>query len=105
MTTLKPSHHPSEHPTDVNKMIEPLSLTERAVFGVDARKCGQTGRVFEQGSGALPEAEQTKMFLRQAELDKRKAEAAREEAERQAAAIAPAAAPMPGLRLVKAPAR
>jgi hypothetical protein len=45
------------------------------------------------------------MFIREAELHERKVAMEREEAERQAAAIAAAAAPMPGLRLVKAPAR
>jgi hypothetical protein len=86
---------------------EQVVKVEDLVFGPgpNAPRCPSTNRRYELGSGALPFPEQTKMFIREAELHERNVAAAREEAERAAAALAAAAAPMPGLRLVKAPAR
>ena len=97
MTTIKPVAAIAPN--------EQVVRVENLVFGVGAERDPVTNRCFENGSGALPRDEQAKMFLREAELHERKVAAAREEAERQAAAIAAAAAPMPGLRLVKAPVR
>lgn len=54
---------PTEHPTS-RLRHEPLSLTERAVWGHDAKRCPSTGRVFQQGSGALSQAEQSALFAR-----------------------------------------
>lgn len=76
---------PGEHPTHIGR-DEPLSLTERAVFGADAVRCKVTGRVYEQGSGALPHEEQTKLFIRQAEIAKRQAALAEQVAAQEAAA-------------------
>lgn len=58
---------PTEHPTHFST-TEPLSLTERAVFGAEARRCPSTGRVFEVGSGALPIEQQSVLFAAEAEL-------------------------------------
>jgi hypothetical protein len=94
----------SEHPTHIGN-TEPLSLTEQAVFGVDAVRCPTTGRVYEQGEGSLPREEQTKMFQREAALAERKA-AIEQEALRQAEAAAAAEqTAAPALRLVKAKAK
>jgi hypothetical protein len=81
---------PTEHPTFIGK-DEPLSLTEKAVFGADAVRCKVTGRVYEQGSGALPHEEQTRLFVRQAEIAKRKAAIVEQEAAQ--LATAPQAVP------------
>jgi hypothetical protein len=77
---------PYEHPSDPLDPKAPLSLTEQRVFGVDAVRCPTTGRVFEQGSGALPHAEQTRHFIREAEIAKREAEQRKQEAAQLAAA-------------------
>jgi hypothetical protein len=100
MTTLKPTGPsvPGEHPTEVNKVVEPLSLTERAVFGPEAVRDSETGRVFECGSGALSHDEQRQLFRREAAIAKRKAEI-EQEALRQAEAAA-AVEQKPALRLV-----
>ena len=101
MTALKPTsaNVPGEHPTDVNKMVEPLSLAEKATFGHDAQRCPISGRVWEQGEGSLSRDLQTQNFLREAALAERKA-AIEAEAARQAAAIAAAAEQKPVLRLI-----
>jgi hypothetical protein len=68
--------------------------------GENAR-CPVTNRRYENGSGALPREEQTKMFQREAALAERKA-AIEQEALRQAEAAAAAAETKPALRLVRA---
>jgi hypothetical protein len=101
MTTIKP-YIRNEHPTFIGK-DEPLSLNEIAVFGPEAVRDSETGRVFECGSGALSHDEQRQLFRREAALAERKA-ALEQEALRQAEAAA-AAAEQPGaplLRLVRA---
>jgi hypothetical protein len=85
---------PYEHPSDPLDPQAPLSLTEKAVFCHDAQRCPETGRVYEQVSGAHPRHIQSAMFKRQADI---------EEALRQAEAAA-AAEQKPGLRLVRSPA-
>lgn len=84
-----------EHPSDPLDPQAPLSLTEKAVFGVDAQT---TGRVYEQGSGAHPHDIQTRLFIAEAKQAEAKA-ALEQEALRQAEAAA-AAAEKPALRLV-----
>jgi hypothetical protein len=44
----------------------PATLTEAHMFGHDAERCPETGRMFEQGSGALSREQQTANFLREA---------------------------------------
>jgi hypothetical protein len=70
---IKSSHDPTEHPSDPLDPKSPLSLTEKAVFGHDAVRCKETGRVFERGSGSLSYADQTALFKLQAEIAKREA--------------------------------
>jgi hypothetical protein len=97
MTTIKPT---SPIPSN-----EQVVKAEDLVFGGgegERARCPVTNRRYENGSGALPHAEQTKMFQREAALAERKAALEREEAERAAAAFAAAAAP--ALRLVRTPA-
>jgi hypothetical protein len=45
-------------------MIDPLSITEKLIFGPDAKRHAITGRVLELGSGALLENEQTELHCR-----------------------------------------
>jgi hypothetical protein len=44
----------------------PATLVEAAMFGHDAQRCPETGRLFEQGSGALSHEQQTANYLREA---------------------------------------
>jgi hypothetical protein len=53
---------PDEHPTDVNWRVEPLSLTERAVYG-DTTCCLFTGRPLQVGSGAHSPAIQSALYV------------------------------------------
>jgi hypothetical protein len=76
---------PTEHPSHIGN-AEALSLTERATFGHDAVRCPTTGRVFEQGSGALPHEQQTALFVRQAAIAEHKAAMEREAEQVQRAA-------------------
>jgi transposase len=82
MTTIKPVS-----PIAPNEQV---TKVEDLVFGVGAERCGLTNRCYERGSGALPHEEQTKLFIRQAELAKRQAAIEQEEALRQAEAAAAA---------------
>ena len=43
----------------------PATLTEARMFGHDAERCPETGRMFEQGSGALPREQQTANYVRE----------------------------------------
>jgi hypothetical protein len=54
-----------EHPTHRLKP-EPLSLTEKATFGHDAVRDPESGRVFQQGEGALPREQQALLFAAEA---------------------------------------
>jgi len=45
---------------------EPIHVSEERVYGAGAERCEITGRIFENGSGALPREQQTAMFLREA---------------------------------------
>jgi hypothetical protein len=95
MTTIKP----------ISAIVpgEQVVKVEDLVFGVNAPRCPATNRCLERGSGALPFPEQTKLFVREAELAERKA-AMEREALRQAEAERAAAEQKPApLRLVKAP--
>lgn len=69
---IKSALDATEHPTHRGK-DEALSLTEQRVFGIDAVRCKETGRVYEQGSGALSHADQTALFKLQAEIARREA--------------------------------
>jgi hypothetical protein len=48
---------------------ETLRHSDRLVFGENAERCKFTGRIFEQGHGALSREEQTQIFLREAGLE------------------------------------
>jgi hypothetical protein len=48
---------------------QPLSVTERHVFGADARRHPVLGFVIEQGSGAHPTDVQAELYIRGVERD------------------------------------
>jgi hypothetical protein len=56
-------------------MPEPLHLREQLIFGQDAVVDQAAGRPFEQGSGALPREQQSKLFLLEKRLGRRPTEA------------------------------
>jgi hypothetical protein len=98
MTTLKPTAAipPNEQVTRVEDLVFGGGDGENA-------RCAITNRRFENGSGAQDHETQSRRFIAEAALAERKAVLEQEEAERAAAEIAAAAAPMPALRLVRAP--
>jgi hypothetical protein len=68
-----PTEHrrsPDEHPTYIGK-AEPLSLAERATFGVDSGRCPHTGHPYEVGSGALSRERQSLLFRAEAAAGRR----------------------------------
>jgi hypothetical protein len=69
-----PTEHvrsPGEQPSHIGKS-EPLSLTERATFGVDSPgRCPHTGHPYEVGSGALSREKQSLLFRAEAAAGRR----------------------------------
>jgi hypothetical protein len=55
-------------------LMEPLSVTDRLIHGVDCERSPITGKIYEQGSGALPREAQDKIALAEAKAGRKLSE-------------------------------